>query len=281
MSTGSLTKYPDVGEIVDFFVRGVVPALEGNVLGVYLTGSLSYGAFNYGSSDIDITVIVKRPVSRGEVDSIGQLHREMEGKFEKWARRFECSYTPVEMLPSIVPPKEPRPWYWGADRTLFAEAPFGNEWIINNYLLHRHSIVLFGPSFKKLVGPIDIEEVRRACVRDLFKEWAPKKSNREWFSDSHFQSYFVLNLCRILHTVVRSTADSKKMAASWVMENYGERWRVLINRAQDWEYGIELNLRREAMDFLDFVTWEVSKTAVYRQVEEEAELGGVGLITDR
>ena len=251
------------------------------MLGVYLTGSLSYGAFNYGSSDIDLTVIVKRPVSRGEIDSIGRLHREMEGKFEKWARRFECSYTPVEMLPSVLPPKEPRPWYWGADRTLFEEAPFGNEWIINNYLLHSHSIALFGPSFRKLVDPIDIEEVRKACIRDLFKEWAPKKSNREWFSNSHYQSYFVLNLCRILHTVVRSQAGSKKMAASWVMENYGERWGNLINRAQHWEYGIELHLRQEAMDFLDFAISEVSKTEVYKEVKAETELGEVGLIKDK
>ena len=271
MTAEGLMKYSDVAEIIAFVVKGVVPALEGNVLGVYLTGSLSYGAFDYGSSDIDLTVIVKRPISRGEIDSIGRLHREMEGKFEKWARRFECSYTPVEMLPSVLPPKEPRPWYWGADHTLIEEAQYGNEWIINNYLLHRHSIALFGPSFKKLVDPIEIEEVRKACVRDLFREWVPKKSNTEWFGDSHYQSYFVLNLCRILHTVIRSTAGSKKMAASWVMENYGERWRNLINKAQEWEYGMEMDLRLEAMDFLDFVTSEVSKTAVYRKSGENGE----------
>ena len=61
MITGSLTKYPDVNEIIDFFVRSVIPVLDKNVLGIYLTGSLSYGAFNYHSSDIDITVIVHRP----------------------------------------------------------------------------------------------------------------------------------------------------------------------------------------------------------------------------
>ena len=271
MTAESLTKYSDVAEIIAFFVKGVVPALEGNVLGVYLTGSLSYGAFDYGSSDIDLTVIVKRPISRGEIDSIGRLHREMEGKFEKWARRFECSYTPVEMLPSVLPPREPRPWYWGADHTLFEEAPYGNEWIINNYLLRRHSIALFGPSFKELVDPIEIEEVRKACVRDLFREWVPKKSNTEWFGDSHYQSYFVLNLCRILHTVICSTAGSKQMAASWVMETYGQRWRNLIKNAQDWEYGVEMDLREEAMDFLDFVISEVSKTAVYRQSGENGE----------
>ncbi len=265
MITSSLTKYSDVNEIIDFFVKSVIPVLDGNVLGIYLTGSLSYDAFNYHSSDIDITVIVQRPVSRSELDSIGRLHREIEGKFEKWAQRLECSYTPVDMLPCVMPPKEPRPWYWGGDCTLYEEAPFGNEWIINKYFLHSHSIALFGPSFKKLLPPVDVEDVQKACVRDLFQEWVPKKFTPEWFKDSHHEAYFILNLCRILHTVICSVVGSKKMAASWVQENYGERWRDLVGSAQEWQYGIELDARQEAMDFLDFVISEVSKTGVYTQ----------------
>lgn len=270
MSASSLTKYSDVNEIIDFFVRDVFPALEGNVLGIYLTGSLSYGAFNYYSSDIDITVIVHRLISQSELDSIGRLHKEMEGKFEKWAQRLECSYTPVAMLSNVMPPAEPRPWYWGGDCTLYSEAPYGNEWIINNYLLYSHSIALFGPSFKKLLPPVDIEDVRKACVRDLFQEWVPKKFNPEHFRDSHHEAYFVLNLCRILHTVICSVVGSKKMAASWVREAYGERWRDLVGNALAWKYGIELDARQEAIDFLDFVISEVSKTAVYRQVVNDA-----------
>ena len=275
MITSSLTKYSDVNEIIDFFVRSVIPILDGNVLGIYLTGSLSYGAFNYHSSDIDITVIVHRPVSRSELDSIERLHREIEGKFEKWAWRLECSYTPVDMLPGVMPPTEPRPWYWGGDCTLYEEAPYGNEWIINKYFLYGHSIALFGPSFKKLSPPVDIDDVRKACVRGLFQEWAPKKFTPEWFKDSHHEAYFILNLCRMLHTVICSVVGSKKMAASWVKENYGERWRNLVGSAQEWQYGIELDARQEAMDFLDFAISEVSKTEVYTQVTEEANLGQV------
>ena len=41
MIASNLTKYPDVNEIIDFFVRGVFPALGENVLGIYLTGSMN------------------------------------------------------------------------------------------------------------------------------------------------------------------------------------------------------------------------------------------------
>lgn len=276
MITSNLTKYPDVNEIIAFFVRGVIPVLEKNVLGIYLTGSLSSGAFNYHSSDIDIIVIVHRPVSRCELDSIGRLHRDMEGRFEKWARRLECSYTPVDMLLCVMPPTEPRPYYWGGDCTLYEEAPYGNEWIINKYFLYGHSIALFGPSFTKLLPPVDVEDVRKACVRDLFQEWAPKKFTPEYFRDSHHEAYFILNLCRILHTVICSVVGSKKMAASWVQENYGDRWGDLVGNALAWKYGIELDARQEAIEFLDFAILEVSKTAAYSQVVNDASYIGEG-----
>ena len=64
------------------------------------------------------------------------------------------------------------------------------------------------------------------------------------------------------------------MAASWVQENYGERWRDLVGNALEWQYGIELDARQEAIDFLDFAISEVSKTAVYTQVINDASCIG-------
>ncbi len=267
MNPTAATAYPDVNEFIDSFTMEVVSALPGNALGVYLTGSLSYEAFNYNSSDIDITVIVRQPVSQRELSSIAHLHREIERKFTKWSRRFECSYTPTVMLTSKEPPRDPQPWYWGGDCTLYPEAPYGNEWIINNYFLYNHSISLFGPRFDEVSDRIDVEEVRKACVRDLFEEWAPKRSAPEWFVDSYHESYFVLNLCRILHAVIGGSPGSKMVAAEWAKENGEERWRSLIDAAQEWECGVELNLRQDALGFLDFVISRVSETEVYALVK--------------
>jgi hypothetical protein len=221
-----LTEYPDVNDFVEFFVAGIVPVLEGNMTGIYLTGSLSYQAFNYLNSDIDLTVIVRHPVSRNELDSLERFHAELVSKFEKWASRLDCSYTPLEMLPSPSPPRDPRPWYWGGTDTLYAEAPFGNEWLINNYLLYEHGIALHGPSYAEIASPVDVEEVQKASIRDLFTEWTTKRSDAEWFQNSHHQAYFVLNLCRILHTAICGSVGSKLAAAFWVQDNYGADWKI-------------------------------------------------------
>ncbi|MGI4776219.1 MAG: hypothetical protein ACRYE9_04805 [Janthinobacterium lividum] len=81
---------------------------------------------------------------------------------------MECSYLPVDMLINISPPLSPRPYY--NNSTLFTKAHYGNEWLINKYLLYQHGIPLVGPVFRQLVEKINVEEVQKACIRDLFEE---------------------------------------------------------------------------------------------------------------
>ena len=106
-------------------------------------------------------------------------------------------------------------------------------------------------------------------VAHLYTEWIPKKSDTEWFKNSHHQAYFILNLCRILHTVICGSVGSKLAAASWVRDSYGAGWKDLVDIAQHWEYGIELDLRPQALSFLDFVISEVSQTGLYTQLADE------------
>ena len=265
-----VTSHEDVDEILAFFTKEVKVIFGAGLTGIYLTGSLSYNAFNYGSSDIDVTVILEHPVASDELAGLRVLHATLVQRFGKWARRFECSYTPIGMLPSILPPGS-RPWYWGGDDSLYAEAPYGNEWIINNYLLYHHAIPLVGPEFRRLMEPVDMAEVQKACIRDLFTEWEPKKADRKWFKDSHYESYFVLNLCRILYTVTCKDAGSKQSAASWVQSNSPEPWPNLVAAAARWEHGSELHLQDKAVEFLDFVIETVLATQLGGEMAGEID----------
>lgn len=154
--TCHITPFKDVNAILLYFIEGVVPIFGETIIGVYITGSLSYNAFNYDTSDIDLTVILKVPISANELVPVKQLHSRMEKQFEKWSKRLECSYTPIEMSPSLLPPEKPRPWYWGGDGILYEEAPYGNEWIINKYFLWHYAIPLVGADFKTLTDEVDI-----------------------------------------------------------------------------------------------------------------------------
>jgi len=234
-----------------------VHILGENLVGVYLTGSLSYGDFNPENNDIDLLTILKTPASQEKLEALKQMHLRVERENEKWAKRIECSYVPLDMLESIHPPKTPRPYI--GEGIFYAEAPYGNEWIINQYLLYKHGIALMGPDFKTLVKPISIEDVRKVCIRDLFEEWEPKITDPTYLQNSHYQSYVVLNLCRILHTVICHSTATKKAAASWVKSEFGPQWNNLIQTAENWRYGDEMDLKEEAIEFIQFVINKVNE----------------------
>lgn len=155
------------------------------------------------------------------------------------------------MLQNIFPPKTPRPYI--GEGIFYPEAPYGNEWIIDQYLLYKHGISLIGPDFKTMVQPISIEDVRDACVRDLLEEWQPKIADSTYLENSHYQSYVILNLCRILYTVLCHSTATKKASAAWVRCELAPQWNSLIQTAENWQYGKEINLTEETKEFIQFV----------------------------
>lgn len=253
----NITPYQDVNEVISVVSEGVVSIFGDKLVGIYLFGSLSYGDFNPDSSDIDFVSIVKEKVTQEELTKLKKMHIELEKLFPKWADRLESSYTPQYLLTEVLPPKEPRPYY-GA-QTFYDEAPYGNEWIINNYLLYNHGIRILGSDFKELVKPINMRDVQEASAKDLFKEWEPKLRETEWLEDSHNQCYLVLNLCRILNTVINAQVLSKKKSAAWVKQAY-PHWQELIEKAESWKYGVDMGRNEETLQFLQFVIETVDQT---------------------
>jgi predicted nucleotidyltransferase len=154
-------KNPKLNKAITAFAKGVLQILEDNLIGVYLFGSLTYDDFNPKRSDIDFMVIVKKPVNIKNAAELKKFHLDLEKRFPEWKKRVEASYTPLEMLKNIYPPDKPRP-YFGEGR-FYQEADYGNEWLINLYLLEKHGISLTGPDFPTLIKPINICQVSQSC----------------------------------------------------------------------------------------------------------------------
>ncbi len=245
-----------IKELLKSLTNGISLVLGENLLGFYLTGSLTYDDFNPLRSDIDLLAVVRKPLNSKELVQIKKLHLKIENQFKKWAKRIECSYLPVELMKSILPPKKPRPYY--GEGVLYPQAPYGNEWIINQYLLYYYSVALKGPEFSSLVDkPIDIKDVQDACRKDLVDEWQPKIQEPKYLNNSHYQSYVILNLCRILYTIKKDDVASKSVSSKWVINNFGDHWGDLIREADTWSYGKQMNRRGETIDFIKFVLEKV------------------------
>lgn len=257
----NLTPYLEINSVLQEMTQGLVMILADNLLGLYLFGSLTYGDFDPKSSDIDLNAILNQPASETQLAALKRLHIEIGEKYGTWAKRLECSYTQRDLLHHILPPPQPRPYV--GEGIFYPEAGYGNEWIINLYLLRQHGITLFGPEFPYLVNPIPITEVQKACIRDLFREWEPKISDPAWLDNSHYQSYIVLNLCRILYTVLGGATGSKKVSAAWVKSTFPQ-WENLIQTAENWHYDIVMTRRDETIIFIQFAIDQVKQSPFFK-----------------
>lgn len=241
----------EVSAVLVTLTEGIIKILKENVIGIYLTGSLSDGTFTPETSDIDLFVVFNKPLTDNHLQELASFHQQVENLHKNWTKRIECSYIPRDFLSSIQPPKTPRPYC--NEGIFYPEAPYGNEWIINLYALYQSGITLKGLDFKKLIKPVDILEVRAACIRDLTEAWQPKIQNPDYLKSSHHQAYAVLTLCRIFYTLIFDDIVSKKYAAAWVKKEFSQQCKPMIETAENWRPGMEINLQEDIVAFFSLV----------------------------
>jgi predicted nucleotidyltransferase len=220
-------------------------------MGIYLFGSLTYGGFNENSSDIDLVVITKTLLNEIEMEIIKNIHKKLIEVNSIWGgNRLEVSYTPIDMLKDKDIPVLPRPYY---NEIFYEKATYGNEWLINNYLLLKYGKTIYGPEFKSLIKyDITINDIKEFCVKDFFKEWLPKIEDNDWLLNSHYQAYIVLNICRIIYTVINLEIGNKKESARWVKEKY-VKWKNLIEEAENWDYDKTMNRQNEIKEYIKYM----------------------------
>lgn len=250
----------DVQEMVAELQRGIVTTLGTHLVGLYLTGSLTYGGFDPGSSDVDYLAVLHQPLSANERSSLADLHAGIGARHPVWRERIEGSYVTTSMLPSVTPPPDPRSYvnqgaFWNPD------PPYGSEWLINRYALQECGLPLVGPPFNDLVPPVDITAVRAASTADLLGEWLPQVDEPGFLPDSHHEAYVSLTMCRILHRQFNDEVVSKRGAAGWVRARVDPSWQSLIDDALNWQHGQVLDRRADVRAFVILTSYIVQNPA--------------------
>ncbi|MCL2765272.1 MAG: DUF4111 domain-containing protein [Treponema sp.] len=236
-------------EFINVFKDKLLEKCE-NIVGIYLFGSLIYGGFDENSSDIDLIVITKTLLNKIEIKNIEILHKEIIKINNLWGNRLEVSYTPLFMFNEKSIPNIPRPYYNGK---FYEKAGYGNEWLINNYLLLNYGKTIYGKDFKEIINyNISIEEIKKCCINDFYKEWNPKINDNDWLKKGQNQAYIVLNICRIIYTLLNNKIGNKTVSAKWVKEKY-EIWKNLIEEAEKWNFNKIINRQNDIKEYISYM----------------------------
>jgi len=205
--------------------------LRGNLVGIYLYGSLTQAAFDPKRSDIDCIVVTKRDLSAAQFRRLrGWLARTAESN--PWTSRLQMSF----ILRDEVLTMNSRSCLYQFGRLKRSNSD-GNPIIWMNVL--QSGEILYGPKSETFVPLITPEILFRALEREVgyLREEIIEKPNSEWRDVAFYRAYAVLTLCRILYSYNQGTVVSKQRAAKWAIEHLPDEWREIIFQALESDAG--------------------------------------------
>jgi hypothetical protein len=226
------TPWPEVDRVVGRLLDGVVEAVGGDLVGVYIGGSLGLGGFDPGSSDVDVLVATAQALPTAAVEGLRRLHGALRAE-GGWAVRQEVVYLPLATLRRFDPDDTARYPFGASDRE-FALGRQGPTWVLDRWVVREHGLVVTGPDPRELIDPIGPDELRAAVRASLAGVWALEGRDVAWLRPRNYQAFAVLSMCRDLYVLEHGTVASKPASAAWASRRLGPPWPAMIERALAW-----------------------------------------------
>lgn len=221
------TPYEDVNAFLDLFLFTLRDTLGHHFMALYLGGSLALGDFNPQRSDIDFVAVTLDELSPELIGALEEMHTCLWSTGEKWARKLDGSYVPRRVLRHWTADHTPCPF---VEQDSFTVTQQGSA-VIQRHILHRHGVVVAGPSPPMLLAPVEADELRSALREMLERWWRPLLDDPAWLTQSQQQPFAILTLCRTLYTLKHGVVASKPVAARWCQGVLGQERAELIEWA--------------------------------------------------
>ena len=231
-------------QLLEKYVRRSEDILKDNMVGVYLHGSAVLGCYNPKKSDIDLIVVVDKPLSpaskRAYMDMVTELNDTGP------AKGIEMSIVTSEVCKPFVYP-----------------TPFELHFSVGHINWFRNDpddyIAKMNGTDKDLAAHFTVIQKRGRClygkpIAEVFAD-VPKKDYmdsilydiaeaREEIADNTM--YLTLNLARVLAYRNEGLVLSKKEGGEWGMKNLPEEYKGLISDAlREYTEGTEIIYDKE------------------------------------
>ena len=215
---------------LDELVRRLQELLGPELVGVYAGGSWALGGYEPGRSDLDVAVVVRKPLTDDLADRIvAELRNEA----------LRCPARGLELVvyteraagtPTVTPAFElnlntGRGLTFRADRE---PQPGERHWFaIDRSVLSEHGIALFGPPAAHAFAPIAPDDLRPVLAEVLrwYEREAPESEDA------------VLNAGRSLRFAQNGTWLPKPVLRAWAAEEPGTNAEILARAISELEAG--------------------------------------------
>ncbi len=257
------TPYPELNSVLRDLVDSVQAVLSTNFVGAYLQGSFAVGDFDL-HSDVDFIMVIEEELSHEEVHGLQGVHERIYGVDIPWAQHLEGSYFPKGVL-RCHSRLGGQLWYLDNGSRSLIQSDHCNT-VLVRWVVREKGVTLAGPSPALLVDPIPVETLRKEIIATIH-DWGKEiLANPDDYNNRFYQTFIVLNYCRMLHDLHRGFPGSKLAGAEWAKANLDPSWAGLIDRAWDGRPNPAVSVRQcaDVKDFketLEFILFAVGSSA--------------------
>ena len=219
-------------ELKDFlneYVERSREILRDELVGVYLHGSAVMGCFNPETSDVDLIIVVKGPIS----DAVKRAYMEMVAAANAAGPKkgVEMSVVTADVCRPFVYPTPYELHFSIGHLDRYREDPEAYIREMNGIdpdlaahftILRARGRSLYGPAVEEIFGEVPKEDYLDSIWKDV--EEAPEEI-------TEYPTYLILNLTRVLACCRDGLVLSKKEGAEWGLEHLPTEYHDLIRAA--------------------------------------------------
>jgi Domain of unknown function (DUF4111) len=246
----------DLSDLLQQMAADLPVLLAGNLVGLYLWGSLTYDAFDPTCSDVDLVAVTERDLDERE---FSDLDAWFKGNGNPWVRRIDMRF--VINREFLLKTSRCCGFYHYLGK-LTRHGSDGNPFIWIN--IAQSGITLWGKDAKLIAPHVSDQCLDDALLLELNYLKEDLASNAGDRLDKAFihNAYAVLTACRILYSAHHRTLVSKDQACSWAIEMVPAIWRPMIQTARENRLknggSTTPQLEQDTMRFVEFVAGEVN-----------------------
>jgi hypothetical protein len=249
----------DLVDLLQIMANDFPAILRGNLVAIYLWGSLTYDAFDERCSDVDCVCVTQQDLDDREFFELQEWFKNRKQK-NRWIDRVDMRFV---IDHEFLDKTSKCCGFYHHTGKLIRHGSDGNPIIWMN--IAQCGITLWGEDAKVIAPHVSDECLNDALVLELNYLKQDLTSHVGDRSDSVFvhNAYAVLTACRILYSARYRTLVSKDQAYGWALEILPPGWRPVIQAARDNRVknggSTTPQLEQDAMRFIEFVSGEVNR----------------------
>lgn len=259
----------DVNTLLEEIRVGCCDVLQDNLTGVYVHGSLAFGCFTWERSDVDILIVVRRPLRLNEKTALLKALLKHERNYPP--KGLEMSVVLEEDCRSFTHPMHYELHYsvahrekYRQDAAAYCESMQGTDRDLAAHctVINAVGYPLHGKPVAEVFSPVPVCDYLDSLEYDIASARVDIAEN---------PVYVALNLCRVLAYLQDGIVLSKQQGGMWGLSHLSHEWKPLLEQTLH-EYAGECTCGYQVCDLVRFADDMCSQIMEYGMLRPEPSI---------